>query len=169
MSKLRYFSPMFCLGVPLNTEEVIHFALLRGEGDHHMLRVRRAPPFSTLQFHPTGFFISLTWRQGEGVRYERAAILTLVSDYQFLGKLDHGEPFTVVVDALGGAFGGCKKLEWWHQHSLNHSQKDHMVRKIFVSPVQDGMIQAFPRVRGGGLFPGERSLRSVPTPPNHGE
>lgn len=57
-------------------------------------------------------------------------MLTLVSNYQITEGLDYGEPFSAMADALNEAFGGSKKLEWWLEHTLNHTPKDYMVREI---------------------------------------
>ena len=54
-------------------------------------------------------------------------MLSLVTNYQIPEGLDYREPFTVMVDALNGAFGGSKEIEWWLEYWVNHSPNDFMV------------------------------------------
>ena len=56
-------------------------------------------------------------------------MLSLVNNYPIPEGLDYREPFTVMVNALDGAFGGSKRIEWWLEYWVNHSPKDFMVRE----------------------------------------
>ena len=136
MGKLRWFPPMFCLGVPLTLEEVCQFARhlglpVKGEGDYHVYyavarELSRMCGFtgsdSSYPLHRIAVKVCDTTGQPQ--------MLALVNNYQITEELDYRRPFTIMVDALNGAFGGSKRVEWWLEYLRNHSPEHEMVCQI---------------------------------------
>jgi len=132
--KLRWFPPLFFLGVPLTTKEVCHLARrldlpVRGDGDYntYYLVARHLSqicgftrPDSSYPLH----HVTVEECDAEG----RSWMLALISNYQIPHGLDYSEPYTVMLEALEKVFGGSKKIEWWLEHPLNHAPNDLMVR-----------------------------------------
>ena len=133
MGKLRWFPPMFYLGVPLTLQEVFHFA-------KHLGLSAPEDCGTDMYFTVAGHLSQMCGFTGPDSSYplHRVAVnvcdakgrpwmLSLVNNYQIPEGLDYREPFTVMVDALNGAFGGSKEIEWWLEYWVNHSPNDFMV------------------------------------------
>jgi len=132
--ELRWFPPLFFLGIPLTTEEVCHLARhldlsVRGDGDYNTYYVvaRRLSeicgftgPDSSYPLH----HVTVEECDAKG----RPWMLALTSNYQIPQGFDYSEPYTVMLEALEETFGQSKKIEWWLEHPLNHAPKDLMVR-----------------------------------------
>jgi len=132
--KLRWFPPLFFLGIPLTTEEVVHFARhlglsVRGDGDYNTYYVV-ARHLSEI----CGFTVPDSSYPLHRVTVEecdtkgRPWMLALVSNYQIPQGFDYSDPYTVLLEALEAAFGTPKRIEWWLERPLNHTPKDLMVR-----------------------------------------
>ena len=135
MNQLRWFPPIFYLGVPLTFGEarqlVTHLGLvLEGEDAHyvHYSVARRLSqlcgftvPDSSYPLHRVTVKVCDTQGQPQ--------MLAMVSNYQIPEDLDYEEPHAAMVNILKGAFGESKKAGWWLEYSRNHSPKHEMVRE----------------------------------------
>ena len=134
MSQLRWFPPIFYLGVPLTFDEACQFARhlglpVGGDSDHYVYHslARRLSQMCgfTVPNSPYPFHRVTVWLYDTK---GRPPMLSMVSNYQIPEDLDYEKPHAVMENALKGAFGESKKVEWWLEYSQNHSPKHEMVR-----------------------------------------
>jgi len=134
-TKHRWFPPLFFLGVVLTIEEVCHLTRclglsFSGDGDettyyyvvaHHFSEICgfTGPDSSYPMHHVT---VEQCDTKGE------PWMIALFSNYKTLYGLDYSDPYEIMVEALEKVFGESKKMEWWLEHTFNHTPKDIMVR-----------------------------------------
>ena len=136
MNQLRWFPPIFYLGVPLTFGEARQLAtrlglVLEGEDAYyaHYSVARRLSqlcgftvPNSSYPFHR----VTVRKCDTEG----QPQMLAMVSNYQIPEDLDYEKPHAVMENILKGVFGESKKVGWWLEYSRNHSPKHETVREI---------------------------------------
>jgi len=135
-NRLRWFPPLFFLGIVLTTKEVFHFAKSLGLS---VTDDSDLDTYSTVAHHlsticgfedPNSIYprhhVTVEECDAEG----RPWMVALISNYQILQGFDYSDPYTIILEALEKAFGGSKKIEWWLEHTINHAPKDYMWRKL---------------------------------------
>ena len=54
-------------------------------------------------------------------------MLALISNYKIPLGFDYSEPYSKMLKVIEGTFGKSKKIEWWLEHTFNHSPRHFMV------------------------------------------
>lgn len=146
--KLRWFPPLFLLGVILTIEEVCYLAKslglsIKGEDisvvygmvAHHLSTICGFEgPNSICPRH----HVTVEKCDAEGWPW----MVALVSNYQMLQEFDYSDAYTIILEVIEKAFGGSKKIEWWLEHTVNHTPKDHMVCGRYHSRCRRALIRA---------------------------
>ena len=132
-TKHRRFPPLFFLGVILTIEEVCHLARclglsFSGDGDEttYYVVARRLSEICGFTVPDTSYPLHrVTVEQCD--TKGQTWMIALFSNYHIPHGLDYSDSYTKMIEALEKAFGESKKMEWWLEHTFNHTPKDPMV------------------------------------------
>ena len=131
----RWFPPLMCLGVAVDTDEMLrfceHFNLWKPNPDREPTGEELSFAMFDLQFHLSKVCGLPRHRQITAMSPDAGSgldtVYTLATNYDLRDGEDIQEPFDKLVDAVEEVFGDSKSVVWWLESDLNYDRKSRPV------------------------------------------